>query len=490
MLQHMRIPTLFLFRLLTVLVLVLLGSTTYGQGEDGQGEERAFLAVADRSLAVRDAIVDEVPGINDATNVTKAHLAKITVLDVSWAGLPVNSLKVGDFDGLTSLERLLIRGTDLDALPEGIFEGLTALTDLVLHTNKLDSLPEGVFKGLSSVEMIALDNNKLTSLPEGIFNGLPKLARLYLYNNKLTSLPADIFDGLPLAVLYLYNNELTSLPEGIFDGLSKMMMLFLDNNKLSALPAGVFEGLSALYTVWLHDNTVDPIPLSVSLEKVSDGQFKAKMIHGAPSAVKIPISVTNGEVSGGATELTIPGGSVESSVLTVTRELGTTAAVTVDIGTLPSIKFLDRGYTFAKAAALPITVFDAILGSPAVHQGTQAVTGSSLIVGLVSEQLTQAWIPETTALLANYPNPFNPETWIPYQLAVDSEVTVSIYATDGNVVRTLALGHQAAGVYKSRSRAAYWNGKNDLGERVGSGVYFYTLTAGDFSATRKLLILK
>ena len=115
------------------------------------------------------------------------------------------------------------------------------------------------------------------------------------------------------------------------------------------------------------------------------------------------------------------------------------------------------------------------------------------------EQLARTFVPETTALLANYPNPFNPETWIPYQLSKATEVTVTIYATDGSVVRTLALGHQDAGMYKHRSQAAYWDGRNALGETVASGIYFYTLstestrdsvTAGTFTATRKMLILK
>ena len=106
------------------------------------------------------------------------------------------------------------------------------------------------------------------------------------------------------------------------------------------------------------------------------------------------------------------------------------------------------------------------------------------------EELARALTPNKTALLANYPNPFNPETWIPYQLSKAADVTVTIYASDGNVVRTLALGHQDVGMYKTRSQAAYWDGKNEMGESVASGVYFYTLTAGDFSATRKMLILK
>ena len=106
------------------------------------------------------------------------------------------------------------------------------------------------------------------------------------------------------------------------------------------------------------------------------------------------------------------------------------------------------------------------------------------------ENLLASLIPEETALLRNYPNPFNPETWIPYQLAESAEVTLTIYDMNGQLVQRLEVGHQAAGMYQSRSRAAYWDGRNQLGESVASGLYFYTLTTGDFTATRRMLILK
>ena len=106
------------------------------------------------------------------------------------------------------------------------------------------------------------------------------------------------------------------------------------------------------------------------------------------------------------------------------------------------------------------------------------------------QRLLASLIPEETALLPNYPNPFNPETWIPYQLSEPAEVTLTIYAVHGTKVRTLALGLMPAGIYQSRSRAAYWDGKNDVGESVASGVYFYRLTAGEFTSTRKMLIRK
>ncbi len=104
--------------------------------------------------------------------------------------------------------------------------------------------------------------------------------------------------------------------------------------------------------------------------------------------------------------------------------------------------------------------------------------------------LVSTTLPASPALFSNYPNPFNPETWIPYQLSEAADVKVSIYSADGRLVRVLSLGHRGAGVYRSKSRAAYWDGRNAVGEPVGSGVYFYTLESGVFRATRKLLIVK
>ena len=98
--------------------------------------------------------------------------------------------------------------------------------------------------------------------------------------------------------------------------------------------------------------------------------------------------------------------------------------------------------------------------------------------------------PEHNALLQNFPNPFNPETWIPYQLKEDGEVTIRIYDATGGLVRGLELGHKSAGLYVSRDRSAYWDGRNETGEPVASGVYFYTIQAGEFAATRKMIIAR
>ena len=124
------------------------------------------------------------------------------------------------------------------------------------------------------------------------------------------------------------------------------------------------------------------------------------------------------------------------------------------------------------------------------QQLTPMDVGAQRGIAVLKQLLSALTPPKKTGLLANYPNPFNPETWIPYHLAEPADVKLSIYSAAGRLVRTLALGNQAAGIYESKSRAAYWDGRNSVGERVASGLYFYTLTAGDFAATGKMLIMK
>ena len=140
------------------------------------------------------------------------------------------------------------------------------------------------------------------------------------------------------------------------------------------------------------------------------------------------------------------------------------------------------GIESVNAAAIEAWIAQARLeddGSLAFKQGIENL-----------QALLASLIPEETLLLRNYPNPFNPETWLPYQLAHAADVTLTIYDTQGMPVRQLDLGYQQAGYYTNRTRAAYWDGRNHLGEAVGSGVYFYHLSAGDYSTIRKMVILK
>ena len=337
--------------------------------------------VCDRTPQVRDAIVAAVPGVSDCSNVTETHLAAIRDL-LDLRDKNISALKPGDFEGLSSLQELRLESNQLRALPADIFSGLsslrrlylgnnqltslppdvfselTALHDLYLHNNQLTSLPVDLFAGLSSLRQINLHTNRLTNLPADIFSGLSSLTQLFLRNNKLTSLPADLFSGLSsLQYLYLDGNRLTSLLADLFSGLPSLTQLFLNKNQMSTLSVGMFRGLTASTQLWLQGNRVDPLPLTISLEKVGDNQFKATVPAGAPFTITLPLRVANGAISGGANTLTIPQGSVESGRLTVTRTAGTTAAVTVDIGTLPGLPTNHQGYQLTRSANLPLEIF-------------------------------------------------------------------------------------------------------------------------------------
>ena len=149
----------------------------------------------------------------------------------------------------------------------------------------------------------------------------------------------------------------------------------------------------------------------------------------------------------------------------------------------------------AAAPALPPGIFAPLTATDVERWLTEAqnldLTDAQSKRGILFlERLLIALTPKETVLLPNYPNPFNPETWIPYHLASAADVQVTIYDTKGTIVRQLDLGHQPAGYYTDRAKAAYWNGRNASGESVASGVYFYQLRAADYSALRRMVIVK
>ena len=218
------------------------------------------------------------------------------------------------------------------------------------------------------------------------------------------------------------------------------------------------------------------------------------MMRGIQTTGITPVLALNGSIVDGVNGINSAGlhvivknFSTGSAVTTVIGDAGSTSSQGSYRLTVVDIK---GGRAAAIGDALEISV-----KSPDTSIGVQplryTVTAEDVkrsriqLPALVLQEL-----PSETELLRNYPNPFNPETWIPYRLAEDAFVTLTIYNGSGQVVRTLDIGHQVASIYESRSKAAYWDGRNDIGESVASGVYFYTLTAGDFSATRKMLILK
>ena len=313
---------------------------------------------------------------------------------------------------------------------------------------------------LEGITSLDLSSSSISSLSTGDFNGLTFLVTLDLSGNTISSLPSDIFSDLgSLTSLDLSGNQLpTDLPDGIFSGLS-------------------------LDTLDLSGNTGNPT-IVLSIEKVTHSEndalnqyYRVKVNTGAPFGFTLELHTYSfGFNTQIGPSVPISAGSIYSdSYKTTTFVLnGFVVSLGLEIVSPGDITLPDghSGYTFRNSDDQPFELIPVGFGAPSQ-------------VGNADSQL-----PKTTELLSNFPNPFNPETWIPYQLAKPSDVSITIYDIRGNVVRQLDIGHQKVGFYTSRSRAAHWDGRNAVGERVANGVYFYLLKAGDYAATRKMLILK
>ena len=344
-------------------------------GNDGSASITVTITVTDaldatplneRTPKVKNAILNKL-GLTDPAAVNDAHLASIRTLNLSSSG--ISSLKADDFDGLSALRKINLSGNRIESLPEDVFDGLSALTEINLSGSGIESLPEDVFDGLSALTEIDLSGNRIESLPEDVFDGLSALTEISLNANQIESLPEDVFDGLSaLTDLVLQGNQIESLPEDVFDGLTALKLLSLNHNDLTSLPAGLFDGLSSLNSVHLYANPGAPLGMTVSLEKVAEGEFKAKVDTGAPFNLVLPVAATNCSIDGGETSITIHKGNVESdNTLTVTRIAGTIATVTVDIGTLPSMPTSYTGLRLVKSSDLPLTVINA---APVFTDGT------------------------------------------------------------------------------------------------------------------------
>ena len=300
--------------------------------------------------------------------------------------------------------------------------------------------------------------------------------------------------------------EAISVTEGNFlkMGSSTLFQSGTINNR-----AGRIEGLSALRFATTHGVRGTGTIVQVTFKAKASGETRVtleKFLFGAISADEIPAGphqirfTVEGRLATG--DVNRDGRVSVLDLILIAQQLGqrVPADSPVDLNGDGVVSILDLilaaralGNTTAPAApAAEMEGIDPAMIEAWIAQARLEDDGSlAFKQGIENLQKLLAYlIPKETALLANYPNPFNPETWIPYQLATPADVTLTIYDMNGQLVRRLAVGHQGAGIYRTRSRAVYWDGRNQLGEAVASGVYFYTLTADNFTATRRMLILK
>ena len=492
--------------------------------------------------------ISDISALAGLTRLTWLRLARNPISDISaLAGLiqlthlDFDSNSISDISALAGLTRLTNLRLDNNSISDiSPLAELTQLTGLLFRSNGISDI--SALAGLTRLEILTLSGNSISDI--SALAGLTRLERLDLTDNDIS----DVFPLLALNLigtswdptgLYLEGNPLsyasinTHIPalqakgiEVTFDNVAHPALLKISGDGQEGAAGAL---LASPFVVEAQDERGQPmrdVPvtfiihtgggiLSPTTTKTdADGKARTFLTLGwTPSTTTIRATADGipAYIHFTATATMLPdrlaedvNGDGEVSVedlLLVAASFGTAPAP----GVMPNTDVNGDGIVNNEDMLLVLAALEAAPAAPALDTQWTAVSlqrwiaeakqrNSVDVAWLKGISVLEQWLsdllPKETVLLHNYPNPFNPETWIPYQLAVPAEVTLTIYAVNGQVVRTLALGHQIVGIYHSRSRAAYWDGRNEQGERVASGIYFYTLSTGDFTATRKMLIQK
>ena len=471
--------------------------------------------------------------INNITNISR--LVGLTNLEV--LGLWKNSVSdLSPLAGLTKLTELYLgdnSASDLSPLAE-----LTNLESLFLDSNGISNL--SALAGLTQLTRLALNNNSISDLSP--LAGLTNLRWMRLASNKISDLsPLVVNTGLgsgdevnvkgnPLSYLSIHTHIPILENRGVtarFDNQAHPALLKISGDDQKGAS---FASLSQPFAVEAQDASGSAlVGVSVRFAVTAGGGTLSTTITRTDENGRAQSTLTLGPNLGTNT-VKVSAAGIKGTVTFYAISDTESPPITADINSDGSVNVLDLiliaselgnagtnlvadvnrdGVVNILDLILAAGMFNDAVAAPSAHPQVPETLTAVEVQGwltdaralqvrdpimkrgfLVLEQLLISLTPRKTELLSNYPNPFNPETWIPYRLAEDAFVTLTIYDGSGHLVRTLDVGHRIAAVYESRSKAVYWDGRNGLGERVASGIYFYTLTAGDFSITRRMVILK
>ena len=473
-------------------------------------------------LLSNNSRLSDISPVAGLTNLTDLELAQNNISNISplsrltnltYLNLSANTIRdISLLSGLTNLQRLSLSRSRIGDIAS--LSGLTNLTYLSLSDNYISDISP--IAGLTNLQILSLSGNGITDISS--VAGLTNLQTLSLgrnstFNMRLAGPYESLTDISPitnltkLRRLSLGENSISDISP--VAGLTNLTNLYLHNNNITDISS--LAQLTNLNDLWLAENSITDISSLVA--NTGLGNRDRLLLSGNPlSAESINTHIPALKNRGVDVSFSVAGARAPKKALTgIPSVLGVSGSIADQTARQNQFRITVKNLSNAKAALTidtngvdyqlevaagetgNILEISAQSANPSivVQPLRYTLTAEDVLRGRIQLPALIAYeIPTKTELLANYPNPFNPETWIPYRLAADAFVTLTIYDQSGQVVRTIDVGHQIAAVYESRSKAIHWDGRNASGEPVSSGVYFYHLSAGDYAATRRMLILK
>ena len=431
-------------------------------------------------LDVDDNQISDISSLSTLTNLIELDLDDNQILDVSplrgltkliW--LDIDHSRISDISPLTDLINL----TYLDLNDNKISDvtplrDMINLTDLDLDGNEISDISP--LKNLTNLILLDLHGNEILDVTP--LKDMTKLTWLDLDGNEISDI-TPLRDMINLTELDLDGNQISDVSP--LKNMTKLTILDLhDNHILDFSPiAGLVENLVE------YDNSNQTVPPFNSVTNNVD--VNRDGIVNLTDLVLVASYHQNPDFANSVSGDIYP--DVNSDGVVDIKDLIAVAAGIEATATAPAVRMHQRTTPHLTVENLQHWIH---LAKQLNGREPHTEKGIAVLEAFLAALLLIDEIPEETRVLANFPNPFNPETWIPYQLSKPARVGIFIHAADGTLVRTLALGLLPAGVYHDKSRAAFWDGRNAFGEVVASGVYFYTFIADDFSVTHKMLIRK
>ncbi len=502
------------------------------------------------SFEAFDSGIRNLTGLEYATDLKEIRLGNNRISDVSplknlinltW--LSINGNRISDVFPLKNLTNLTYLHIGYNQIPDvAPLKDLAKLTFLELDENKISDVTP--LKNLTNLTELYLDDNEITDV--SALENLINLTKLNLNDNKISDI-SPLKDFTHLVFLDIHGNQISDMStvrnmkelrtlnfheNQISDmsplkDLKKLKTLKSDDNEISDVtPLKNLTNLTELYLSGNQIRDVTPLKnltkltiLDLSDNHILDFSSITDLIDNLieydfsnqtkpPTNIGSKTTFNSADVNHDSVvniiDIILVAENFHNSDLKTLAEIDIYPDVNND-GAVDLIDLLTVAVEMGSEAGAPLLSQSEIETS---HLTTEKLThwlrlakrfdvkipnlqkGISTLEQLLTLLDSREHLPKATALLANYPNPFNPETWIPYQLAKPARVSISIHSVDGKLIRTLELGQLSAGIYKNKSRAAYWDGRNVFGEPIANGIYFYTLTAGDFTASRKMIIRK